>query len=69
MHPVSCLEDAMKLLQKGCQLRSRGETAMNDKSSRSHAIFTLCIEGNESEERFKLLPDVKISVDLNVSLT
>lgn len=50
VHPVSCLEDAMKLLQKGCQLRSRGETAMNDKSSRSHAIFTLCIEGNESAE-------------------
>uniref|UniRef100_A0A8R1TZ26 Kinesin motor domain-containing protein n=1 Tax=Onchocerca volvulus TaxID=6282 RepID=A0A8R1TZ26_ONCVO len=50
VHPVSCLEDALKLLQKGCQLRSRGETAMNDKSSRSHAIFTLCIEGNEAKE-------------------
>uniref|UniRef100_A0A915PIJ9 Uncharacterized protein n=1 Tax=Setaria digitata TaxID=48799 RepID=A0A915PIJ9_9BILA len=49
-HPVNCLEDALKLLQKGCQLRSRGETAMNDKSSRSHAIFTLCVEGNKSEE-------------------
>ncbi|VDK68622.1 unnamed protein product [Litomosoides sigmodontis] len=49
-HPVSSLDDAVKLLQKGCQLRSRGETAMNDKSSRSHAIFTLCIEGNESDE-------------------
>ncbi|KAL4003536.1 Kinesin motor domain family protein [Acanthocheilonema viteae] len=50
VHSVSCLDDALKLLQKGCQLRSRGETAMNDKSSRSHAIFTLCIEGNESDE-------------------
>ncbi|VDO40976.1 unnamed protein product [Onchocerca flexuosa] len=50
VHPVSCLEDALKLLQKGCQLRSRGETAMNDKSSRSHAIFTLCIEGSETKE-------------------
>ncbi|MCP9263449.1 Chromosome-associated kinesin KIF4 [Dirofilaria immitis] len=54
VHPVSCLEDALKLLQKGCQLRSRGETAMNDKSSRSHAIFTLCIEGMNTMFKAKL---------------
>ncbi|OZC06259.1 kinesin motor domain protein [Onchocerca flexuosa] len=60
VHPVSCLEDALKLLQKGCQLRSRGETAMNDKSSRSHAIFTLCIEGSETKEKSKLSFHVKI---------
>lgn len=53
IHPVSCLADAMDLLAKGCHLRSKGQTAMNDKSSRSHAIFTLTVEGKESEERFE----------------
>ncbi|VDN06821.1 unnamed protein product [Thelazia callipaeda] len=53
-HPIKCLTDALDLLKKGCHMRSKGETAMNDKSSRSHAIFTLCIEKNESDNNAKL---------------
>uniref|UniRef100_A0A915C6H6 Kinesin motor domain-containing protein n=1 Tax=Parascaris univalens TaxID=6257 RepID=A0A915C6H6_PARUN len=41
---VSSLATTMQQLEKGSLLRSKGETAMNDKSSRSHAIFTVTIE-------------------------
>lgn len=37
-------------LEKGCQLRSKGETAMNDKYSRSHAIFTIYISKKPTDD-------------------
>jgi hypothetical protein len=36
--------EAIAELQRGCQIRSKGETAMNSRSSRSHAVFTLTIQ-------------------------
>uniref|UniRef100_A0A183TVX3 Kinesin motor domain-containing protein n=1 Tax=Toxocara canis TaxID=6265 RepID=A0A183TVX3_TOXCA len=41
---VDSLTATMNQLEKGCLLRSKGVTAMNNKSSRSHAIFTITIE-------------------------
>lgn len=38
---VNSLEDVMKLLEKGSSVRSKGATAMNESSSRSHAVFSL----------------------------
>jgi hypothetical protein len=38
---VNTLLATIAELERGCQIRSCGETAMNAKSSRSHAIFTV----------------------------
>ena len=40
---VSGLRSTMCELERGCQIRSKGQTAMNSTSSRSHAVFTLSI--------------------------
>ncbi|KRZ43124.1 Chromosome-associated kinesin KIF4A, partial [Trichinella pseudospiralis] len=42
--PVNSLSDAQQFIIKGCYNRSKGETAMNARSSRSHAIFTLYMD-------------------------
>jgi len=39
--PVRRLEDAMGLFQAGCASRAIGKTKANQRSSRSHAVFTL----------------------------
>eukprot|EP01047_Picozoa_sp_COSAG01_P003014 COSAG01_NODE_86_length_27623_cov_39.847224_4_plen_420_part_00 len=41
---VGSFEQAMRALSEGCLARSTGATAMNEQSSRSHAIFTLLYE-------------------------
>ena len=41
----------MKCLEKGSQGRTTGATAMNNQSSRSHAIFTLHIERTSKTDR------------------
>ena len=40
---VPTWEEALKCLQRGSLQRKTGGTAMNDESSRSHAVFTLTI--------------------------
>ncbi|KHJ96755.1 kinesin motor domain protein [Oesophagostomum dentatum] len=46
--PVQNLVETMGQLEKGGLLRSKGETAMNAQSSRSHAIFTITLEKAEA---------------------
>ncbi|EFC42316.1 kinesin-7 [Naegleria gruberi] len=41
---VACMEDMLKLMEKGEHYRHFGNTAMNDQSSRSHTIFRIMIE-------------------------
>ncbi|GMR42388.1 hypothetical protein PMAYCL1PPCAC_12583, partial [Pristionchus mayeri] len=43
-HDVESLVKTMSMLERGCSLRSKGETAMNAASSRSHAVFTILVE-------------------------
>ncbi|KAF8357330.1 klp-19 [Pristionchus pacificus] len=43
-HDVGSLVTTMGMLERGCSLRSKGETAMNAASSRSHAVFTILVE-------------------------
>ncbi|EPB71391.1 kinesin motor domain protein [Ancylostoma ceylanicum] len=45
---VQNLAQTMSQLEKGGLLRSKGETAMNAQSSRSHAIFTISLEKVEN---------------------
>lgn len=37
-------EDATALINKGAQNRKIGQTKLNHESSRSHSVFTCCIE-------------------------
>ena len=41
--PVKSCEDTLKCLEQGSHNRRTGATAMNNQSSRSHAVFTLTI--------------------------
>ncbi|GMT19443.1 hypothetical protein PFISCL1PPCAC_10740, partial [Pristionchus fissidentatus] len=45
-HNVTDLESTMGMLEKGGGMRSKGETAMNAASSRSHAVFTILVQKN-----------------------
>lgn len=47
--PVSCPEDASRILKLGYNNRHVGETNMNRESSRSHAVFQLSLEVNEDQ--------------------
>lgn len=47
--PANDLEKASKCLMQGGSNRSVGATAMNDVSSRSHAIFTVTIKATRLE--------------------
>ena len=42
--------ETVRLLEKGSSLRMVGGTAMNDQSSRSHAIFTITLEQSRGGE-------------------
>lgn len=46
--PISCPEDLEKLLQTAKKSRSVGKTKMNERSSRSHSVFQLTIDGENS---------------------
>ena len=45
---VKSATETIRLLEKGSSLRVVGGTAMNDESSRSHAIFTITLEQTSS---------------------
>ncbi|XP_076467729.1 chromosome-associated kinesin KIF4A-like isoform X3 [Babylonia areolata] len=47
---VGSLEDTLQCLSQGARSRTTGATAMNDTSSRSHAIFTIYIEKSKKED-------------------
>eukprot|EP00178_Gracilaria_changii_P009086 TRINITY_DN268_c0_g1_i1.p2 TRINITY_DN268_c0_g1~~TRINITY_DN268_c0_g1_i1.p2 ORF type:complete len:1134 (-),score=265.78 TRINITY_DN268_c0_g1_i1:8939-12340(-) len=44
---VTAADDIMRIIAAGEEVRAVGETNMNDRSSRSHTIFTLKIESRE----------------------
>ena len=47
---VGTLEDTLQCLSQGAKSRTTGATAMNDSSSRSHAIFTIHVEKSKKED-------------------
>eukprot|EP00602_Paraphysomonas_sp_CaronLab_P003674 CAMPEP_0185032250 /NCGR_PEP_ID=MMETSP1103-20130426/20198_1 /TAXON_ID=36769 /ORGANISM="Paraphysomonas bandaiensis, Strain Caron Lab Isolate" /LENGTH=697 /DNA_ID=CAMNT_0027568079 /DNA_START=1 /DNA_END=2094 /DNA_ORIENTATION=+ len=46
-HPVTSSKEAHKLITKGSSKRSNGHTLLNSGSSRSHAIYTISLRGQE----------------------
>jgi hypothetical protein len=47
---VNSPEEALELMAKGNASRTMASTKMNNTSSRSHAVFTVCISGKMEEE-------------------
>jgi len=42
---VACTEDVLKVMEMGQRNRSVGSTAMNERSSRSHSVLTVIVDG------------------------
>ncbi|XP_071104512.1 osmotic avoidance abnormal protein 3-like isoform X1 [Haliotis cracherodii] len=57
MHPVHNVKECERIMEKGWKNRSTGSTLMNADSSRSHSIFTICMEmateDDEGEEHIR----------------
>ncbi|KAG7400083.1 hypothetical protein PHYBOEH_006989 [Phytophthora boehmeriae] len=51
---ITNYEDIVALLQTGNQHRTVGQTAMNDRSSRSHSVFRIVIESKEKSPSRRL---------------
>jgi kinesin family protein C1 len=49
-----CLQDVEDLLSRAMEKRSVGCTQLNEQSSRSHAVFTLRIEGTNDSSKLKV---------------
>uniref|UniRef100_A0A061S3R0 Kinesin family member C2/C3 n=1 Tax=Tetraselmis sp. GSL018 TaxID=582737 RepID=A0A061S3R0_9CHLO len=45
---VSCTEDVLEVMARGARNRAVGETKMNDRSSRSHQVLTVMVDGRNS---------------------
>ncbi|XP_010114039.1 PREDICTED: chromosome-associated kinesin KIF4A, partial [Chlamydotis macqueenii] len=48
---VSCAQDTVSCLEQGNNSRTVASTAMNSQSSRSHAIFTICIDQKKKNDK------------------
>ncbi|NXW63217.1 KIF4 protein, partial [Eurystomus gularis] len=48
---VSCAQDTVCCLEQGNNSRTVASTAMNSQSSRSHAIFTICIDQKKKNDK------------------
>lgn len=57
---VSSVEEVMAMIAAGESVRAVGETQMNDRSSRSHTIFTLLIESREVTSGEVVSPDAAV---------
>ncbi|XP_068231625.1 chromosome-associated kinesin KIF4-like [Palaemon carinicauda] len=62
--PVTTLTETMKCLEQGAVNRATGATAMNARSSRSHAIFSLHIEQRNKNEGENIVSSKFHLVDL-----
>ncbi|KAF4802225.1 Chromosome-associated kinesin KIF4 [Turdus rufiventris] len=48
---VTCAQDTVSCLEQGNNSRTVGSTAMNSQSSRSHAIFTICVDQKKKNDK------------------
>ena len=43
--PVACTEDVLEVMELGARNRAVAETKMNERSSRSHSVLTVMVDG------------------------
>ncbi|NXI47509.1 KIF4 protein, partial [Galbula dea] len=48
---VTCAQDTVSCLEQGNNSRTVASTAMNSQSSRSHAIFTICVDQKKKSDK------------------
>ncbi|XP_075619114.1 chromosome-associated kinesin KIF4A isoform X2 [Balearica regulorum gibbericeps] len=48
---VTCAQDTVSCLEQGNNSRTVASTAMNSQSSRSHAIFTICVDQKKKNDK------------------
>ncbi|KAM6253531.1 chromosome-associated kinesin KIF4A [Porphyrio hochstetteri] len=48
---VTCVQDTVSCLEQGNNSRTVASTAMNSQSSRSHAIFTICVDQKKKSDK------------------
>ena len=46
--PVSCTDDVLAVMARGTANRAVAETKMNERSSRSHSVLTVIVDGRSS---------------------
>ncbi len=46
--PVACSEDVLAVMARGAGNRAVAETKMNERSSRSHSVLTVIVDGQSS---------------------
>lgn len=50
--PVICMEDVLKQIQNGNQIRTSGQTSANSHSSRSHAVFQIILRKEDTKKLY-----------------
>jgi kinesin family protein C1 len=58
------LQDVEELLSRAMEKRSVGCTQLNEQSSRSHAVFTLRLEGTNDSSKLKVRCVLSVAVQL-----
>ncbi|NWR66125.1 KIF4 protein, partial [Bucorvus abyssinicus] len=61
---VTCAQDTVSCLEQGNNSRTVASTAMNSQSSRSHAIFTVCIDQKKKADKNSIFHSKLHLVDL-----
>ena len=46
--PVSCTDDVLAVMSRGLANRAVAETKMNERSSRSHSVLTVVVDGRSA---------------------
>jgi len=65
LHVVKSIDEIQEFMKNGERNKSMGETAMNKDSSRSHSIFTIYVETQETNEKGEIFKGGKLNlVDL-----
>lgn len=52
--PVACTEDVLEVMSIGAANRAVAETKMNERSSRSHSVLTIIVDGISKLDGSKL---------------
>ena len=69
---ITCVDDVLKLITHGNQVRTSGVTSANNHSSRSHAVFQIVLRKKNTRKlygKFSLIDLAGWSLKLHISIT